>query len=44
MVSMHIDVSLPEEDYAAAWREWDASEDAEAWEHATADGLTDAAG
>ncbi len=29
--------------YAAAWKEWDASGDAAAWEDTTADGLADAA-
>lgn len=31
------------DDYAAAWAEWDASGDAELWEQAVGDGLTDAA-
>lgn len=26
-------------DYAAAWDEWDGSDDAGAWEHSTTDGL-----
>lgn len=30
-------------DYEAAWREWDAAGEGEAWEAATADGLADAA-
>jgi Arc/MetJ-type ribon-helix-helix transcriptional regulator len=29
-----------EEDYAAAWKEWDASGEREAWEGTTADGLS----
>ncbi|AXE37408.1 ribbon-helix-helix domain-containing protein [Acidipropionibacterium virtanenii] len=29
------------DDYAAAWTEWEASGDAEAWESAAADGLAD---
>ena len=28
-----------EQDYAAAWQEWDASEDSVAWDTATGDGL-----
>jgi Arc/MetJ-type ribon-helix-helix transcriptional regulator len=32
-----------EEDYAAAWREWDEGEDAQLWESTVADGLADAA-
>lgn len=28
--------------YEAAWQEWEASGDADAWESATADGLADA--
>lgn len=32
-----------EEAYAAAWDEWQASGDADAWEVTTADGLADAA-
>ena len=32
-----------EGDYTAAWEEWEASGDAEAWEVASADGLSDAA-
>ncbi len=30
-----------ERDYAAAWREWAASEDARLWERTIADGLHD---
>jgi predicted transcriptional regulator len=33
-----------EEDYAAAWEEWEASGERSAWEATTADGLIDAAG
>ncbi|MFB7270417.1 ribbon-helix-helix protein, CopG family [Streptomyces sp. NPDC056244] len=33
-----------EEDYAAAFEEWDASDDAAFWERAAGDGLTDAQG
>ena len=29
-----------EEDYAAAWKEWDASGEWEAWEGTTGDGLS----
>lgn len=29
-----------EEDYAAAWDEWDSSGEREAWEQASGDGLT----
>ena len=36
------DVEL-EDDYAAAWDEWEASGDAEAWEATSADGMADAA-
>ena len=36
------DVEL-EDAYAAAWQEWQASGDSQAWETAAADGLTDAA-
>lgn len=32
-----------EQDYAAAWQEWDSSGEQAAWEHAAADGLVDAA-
>ncbi|MFN8079801.1 MAG: ribbon-helix-helix domain-containing protein [Kineosporiaceae bacterium] len=32
-----------EDAYAAAWEEWHASGDAEAWESTAADGLVDAA-
>lgn len=32
-----------EGDYAAAWREWEASGDQAAWEGTAADGLSDAA-
>lgn len=32
-----------EQDYAAAWQEWEASGDAAAWEATVGDGLTDAA-
>lgn len=32
-----------EEDYAAAWDEWESSGERSAWEATTADGLTDAA-
>lgn len=32
-----------EQDYSAAWDEWDASGEREAWERAGADGLADAA-
>ncbi|WP_028813413.1 ribbon-helix-helix domain-containing protein [Streptomyces flavidovirens] len=31
-----------EEDYGAAFQEWDASEDAAFWDRTTGDGLTDA--
>ena len=31
-------------DYQAAWEEWDASGDRDAWEGTAADGLRDAAG
>lgn len=31
-----------EEDYAAAWEDWDSSGERGAWETTTADGLTDA--
>jgi Arc/MetJ-type ribon-helix-helix transcriptional regulator len=31
-----------EEDYAAAWDEWEATEDAALWDAAAADGITDA--
>lgn len=31
-----------EDAYAAAWQDWEASGDAEAWEGAAADGLADA--
>jgi len=33
-----------EQDYAAAWEEWESSGEREAWETTTADGLADAAG
>lgn len=32
-----------EQDYAAAWADWDASGDEDAWASTTGDGLTDAA-
>lgn len=32
-----------EEDYQAAWEEWESSRDYAAWEAAAGDGLTDAA-
>jgi hypothetical protein len=32
-----------EEDYAAAWEEWESSGERAAWESTTADGLADAA-
>lgn len=32
-----------EQDYAAAWEEWESSGEAEAWEATGADGLADAA-
>jgi len=32
-----------EQDYEAAWREWESSDDHQAWEATAADGLTDAA-
>jgi hypothetical protein len=32
-----------EEDYAAAWSEWQESDDADAWESTASDGLDDAA-
>ncbi len=32
-----------EDDYAAAWDEWEASGDQAAWDNTTADGLADAA-
>lgn len=32
-----------EDDYAAAWAEWDESEDAQLWDGATGDGVPDAA-
>lgn len=32
-----------EQDYIAAWQEWDASGEREAWEGTVADGLADAA-
>ncbi|HKF33469.1 MAG TPA: ribbon-helix-helix domain-containing protein [Jatrophihabitantaceae bacterium] len=32
-----------EQDYAAAWDEWESSGDAHAWEVSSADGLVDAA-
>jgi Arc/MetJ-type ribon-helix-helix transcriptional regulator len=32
-----------EQDYAAAWKEWEESGDQAAWEGTAADGLTDAA-
>jgi Arc/MetJ-type ribon-helix-helix transcriptional regulator len=32
-----------EGDYAAAWEEWDASDDAGLWEETTSDGITDEA-
>lgn len=32
-----------EDDYAAAWEEWDASGERAAWDTATGDGLSDAA-
>ncbi|WP_127360578.1 ribbon-helix-helix domain-containing protein [Actinacidiphila soli] len=35
--------SQMEEEYAAAWEEWDSSDDARLWEQTTADGITDAA-
>ena len=31
-----------EDAYLAAWQDWEASEDADTWEQAAADGLTDA--
>ncbi len=31
-----------DDDYAAAWEEWDASGDRDAWESTVSDGLTDA--
>ena len=31
-----------EDDYAAAWDEWDASEDARLWDATMADGIADA--
>jgi Arc/MetJ-type ribon-helix-helix transcriptional regulator len=34
--------SLLEDDYGAAWQEWEASEDADLWSRASSDGLTDA--
>ena len=33
-----------EEDYAAAWDEWESSGERSAWETTTADGLPDASG
>lgn len=33
-----------EEAYAAAWAEWEASEDATLWDAASGDGIVDAAG
>lgn len=33
-----------EADYENAWRDWEASGDAGAWETSTADGFTDASG
>ena len=33
-----------EQDYAAAWEEWESSGEREAWETTSADGLADAAG
>ena len=33
-----------EQDYVAAWDEWESSGEREAWETTTADGLADAAG
>ena len=33
-----------EVDYENAWRDWEASGDAGAWEASTADGFTDASG
>ena len=33
-----------EQDYAAAWDEWESSGERAAWETTTADGLADAAG
>jgi antitoxin MazE9 len=33
-----------EDDYAAAWEEWEASGERAAWEAVTADGIPDAAG
>jgi Arc/MetJ-type ribon-helix-helix transcriptional regulator len=33
-----------EDDYAAAWEEWEASGEREAWDAVNADGLADAAG
>ena len=33
-----------EQDYAAAWDEWESSGEREAWETTSADGLADAAG
>lgn len=32
-----------EQDYAAAWQEWESSEDQAAWEGTAGDGLSDAA-
>lgn len=32
-----------EQDYAAAWQEWDSSGEQAAWEHTAADGLIDVA-
>lgn len=32
-----------EQDYAAAWEEWESSGEQATWDKATADGLTDAA-
>lgn len=37
-----LDESELEEDYDSAWREWEASGDAESWDSAAADGLGDA--
>lgn len=33
-----------EQDYAAAWQEWESSGERGAWERVTGDGLADAAG
>jgi Arc/MetJ-type ribon-helix-helix transcriptional regulator len=36
-------MSEMQETYAAAWDEWEASEDARLWDNTTGDGLADAA-